>query len=69
LGYVGFNGVMDFNMLIRTIVADQKQLSFSAGGGIVADSDPAKEYEETLIKAEAMKQAITKVRERYARRS
>lgn len=61
LGYVGFNGAMDFNMLIRTIVADRRQLSFHAGGGIVADSDPEKEYEETLIKAEAMKRAIQEI--------
>ena len=49
---------MEFNMLIRTIVATPQQLTFHAGGGIVADSDPEKEYEETLVKAQAMKHAI-----------
>ena len=58
LGYAGFNGAMDFNMLIRTIVRARGQLTFHTGGGIVADSDPEKEYEETLVKAQAMKRAL-----------
>ncbi len=67
LGYAGFNGRMDFNMLIRTIIAERRQLTFSAGGGIVADSDPEKEYEETLVKAEGMRRAIQKIQEIDAR--
>lgn len=54
LGYFGFNGVSDFNILIRTILHRDGQVCFSVGGGIVADSDPALEYEETLDKARGL---------------
>lgn len=52
IGYVGFDGAMDTNIAIRTLVYDGQSVSFNAGGGIVADSDPAAEYEETLVKAQ-----------------
>ncbi|MFA5156530.1 MAG: aminodeoxychorismate synthase component I [Candidatus Omnitrophota bacterium] len=58
LGYLSFSGGMDFNIMIRTILKKGDRLSFGAGGGIVADSDPAAEYEETLIKAKGMFEAI-----------
>ena len=58
LGYMNFNGDMDFNILIRTLLVCGKKVSFQVGGGIVADSDPEKEYAETLLKAEAMISAI-----------
>jgi para-aminobenzoate synthetase component 1 len=51
LGYLGFNGAMDINILIRTMTAAYGHWQFPVGGGIVADSDPASEYEETLAKA------------------
>lgn len=54
MGYVGFSGTMDSNILIRTLVYQASSVSFQAGGGIVVDSDPAKEYQETLYKAAAM---------------
>lgn len=54
LGYIGFNGMMDTNIAIRTIVYQGRQASFNAGGGIVADSIPSDEYEETLMKAEGL---------------
>ena len=54
LGYVGLDGSADFNLLIRTFVAGGGQISFSAGGGITAASDPAAEYAESLHKAEGM---------------
>jgi len=59
LGYLSFCGGMDFNIMIRTILKREKQLSFGVGGGIVADSNPQDEYEETLVKAKAMMQAIS----------
>lgn len=59
LGYLSFSGDMDFNILIRTILKKRGQLYFSVGGGIVADSDPEAEYEETLVKAKAMIEAIS----------
>lgn len=54
IGYVGFDGGMDTNIAIRTLVHRHGQVSFSAGGGIVADSDCASEYQETFHKARAM---------------
>jgi len=59
LGYFSFSGEMDFNILIRTIIKKDTQVYFGVGGGIVADSDPEKEYRETLVKARAMFEAIT----------
>ncbi|MFA6217440.1 MAG: aminodeoxychorismate synthase component I [Candidatus Omnitrophota bacterium] len=59
LGYFSFSGEMDFNILIRTIVKRNNKVYFGVGGGIVADSDPEKEYRETLVKARAMFEAIT----------
>ena len=51
LGYIGFDGSMDTNILIRTFTAGRGWVQFPVGGGVVADSDPAREYEETLHKA------------------
>lgn len=50
-----------FNIAIRTLLLEDNQLDLHVGGGIVADSDPAAEYEETLVKAEAMKAALSVV--------
>jgi para-aminobenzoate synthetase component 1 len=54
LGYLGLDGSADFNLLIRTFVLGHGILSFSAGGGITAASDPVAEYAESLHKAEGM---------------
>lgn len=54
LGYIGFDGQMDTNILIRTLVFSKNEVSLRVGGGIVLDSDPRKEYEETLSKANGM---------------
>ena len=54
LGYLGFDGSADFNLLIRTFVATDGLVTFAAGGGITAASDPAAEYAESLHKAEGM---------------
>ena len=53
IGYVGFDGSMDCNIAIRTLVAHQDSLHAWAGGGIVADSEVEAEYQESLDKAEA----------------
>ncbi len=58
LGYIGFDGSMDTNILIRTFTAGRGWVQFPVGGGIVADSDPAREYEETLHKAAGMLRAL-----------
>lgn len=61
-GYIDLSGECDFNILIRTLWLDKKKnggvLTFRSGGGIVVDSDPQKEYEETLHKAAALFTAI-----------
>ena len=54
LGCISANGNLEFNILIRTLVLRDNVLSWQAGGGIVADSDPGAEYEETLQKAKAL---------------
>jgi para-aminobenzoate synthetase component 1 len=58
LGYIGFDGSMDTNMLIRTFTIGRGWAQFPVGGGIVADSVPEREYEETWHKAEGLLQAL-----------
>ncbi|MBZ0274435.1 aminodeoxychorismate synthase component I [bacterium] len=58
LGYIGYNGDLSLNMVIRTIVMTRGQVMFHAGGGIVADSDPEAELDETADKARAMIAAV-----------
>jgi anthranilate synthase component 1 len=58
VGYFGFNGNMDFCITIRTITRTGSRLSIQVGAGIVADSSPEGEYEETLRKADAMFKAV-----------
>ena len=50
LGYIGFNNKADFNILIRTLIATPDKLIVNTGGGIVSDSDPEKELQETKDK-------------------
>ncbi|MBM3172719.1 MAG: aminodeoxychorismate synthase, component I, partial [Chloroflexi bacterium] len=54
----GFNGNLDINIVIRTFLTKGKQAYFQVGGGIVYDSDPEEEYQETLDKAKALIQAL-----------
>ena len=58
IGYIGFDGTMDMNVAIRTFVVRDGVAYLQAGGGIVADSDPAAEYEETLAKARGLLSAV-----------
>ena len=58
IGWLGFNGESSFNIAIRSLVRDGSKLSYHVGAGIVADSDPEKEYEETLHKAAGIRLAI-----------
>lgn len=60
LGYIGFDGSMDMSILIRTITASSGWWQFPVGGGIVAQSMPKHEYEETWHKAEGLLQALRK---------
>ncbi len=59
LGYVSFSGNMDWNILIRTLLLSNEAIHFQVGSGIVADSIPEREYEETLIKAKALRQCLS----------
>ncbi len=61
IGYIGFNGEMDLNIAIRTWVQHKEKISFQVGAGIVADSNPEKEYEETLQKAAALMKALNPI--------
>ncbi|MBW2205933.1 MAG: anthranilate synthase component I [Deltaproteobacteria bacterium] len=61
VGYFGFNGNMDFCITIRTMAMWREKLSIQVGAGIVADSTPEGEYEETLKKAAAMFKVLEKV--------
>lgn len=58
LGFIGFDGSMDMNILIRTLVLGKGWAHFAVGGGIVADSDPEREYEETWHKAQGLLRAL-----------
>jgi para-aminobenzoate synthetase component 1 len=57
IGYIGFDGTMDLSIAIRIIMLNGNKAYCQVGGGIVADSDPASEYEETLTKGKALMQA------------
>ena len=58
VGYLGFNGDMDVAIAIRTAVLKAGHLHAQAAAGVVADSVPASEYEETMNKAKAMLKAV-----------
>ncbi len=59
LGYIGFNGDMDLNIVIRTIIIKDGKAYFQVGGAIVYDSEPESEYLETLDKGKALIMALT----------
>ncbi|MGL5348400.1 MAG: aminodeoxychorismate synthase component I [Peptostreptococcaceae bacterium] len=58
IGYIGFNGDMDLNIAIRTIVKQGEDVYFQVGGGMTWDSKPEDEYQETLDKAKSMMRAL-----------
>ena len=59
IGYIGFDGSVDLNIAIRTIVTKEDKAYFQVGGGIVWDSDPEEEYQETLHKGKALFKALS----------
>lgn len=65
VGYFTPEGDFDFNVVIRSILynSENKYLSFSVGGAITAKSDPEKEYEECLLKAKAMREVLSGLKE------
>ena len=58
IGFLGFNGAMNTSIAIRTMVITKGALTFGVGGGIVWDSDPEVEYQETLHKACGLMRAL-----------
>jgi len=58
IGWIGFDGDMDLNIVIRTFLMKDGRVDWQVGGGIVADSDPVAEHEETLAKGFALKRAL-----------
>jgi len=59
IGYISVNGCMDLNIAIRTFLLKGRHAYFQVGGGIVADSEPASEYDETLDKAYALIRVVS----------
>lgn len=59
VGYVSYAGAMDMGITIRTVMVKGSDTYVQAGAGIVADSIPEREYQETLNKAQAMRKALT----------
>jgi len=68
VGYFGFNGDMDMCIAIRTLVAHAGKLYLQAGAGIVKDSNPGREYQETVNKAQALLKAVCEPGEAHAPR-
>ena len=58
IGYIDLNGNLDLNIVIRTYICKNNKAYFQAGGGIVWDSDPELEYQESLDKAFALVKAL-----------
>lgn len=58
IGYAGVDGTADFNVVIRTFIIKGRQLYYNVGGGIVEDSNPEDEYQETLDKGIALQEAL-----------
>jgi anthranilate synthase component 1 len=58
VGYLGFSGNLDFCITIRSFTVHEGQVYLQVGAGIVADSDPAREYQETVNKAKALMRAL-----------
>jgi len=69
LGWFGFNGESRFSIAIRTVIFEQGDAHFHVGAGIVADSVPEKEWQETLDKASGILRAATPVGEEKSRRT
>jgi para-aminobenzoate synthetase component 1 len=61
VAYLGFDGGLDSNILIRTLVQARGELRFWAGGGIVADSDCVAEWQEIAVKAKAMCEVVARM--------
>ena len=61
IGYIDYAGAMDLSMVIRSLIIEEDRILYNAGGGIVADSSPEDEYQESLDKVVALQAALAKV--------
>ncbi len=69
IGWIGDDGAMDLNIVIRTLIKRGRQISLHTGGAVTADSDPAAEYAETMDKARAPAEALAAARARSVKSS
>jgi para-aminobenzoate synthetase component 1 len=69
IGYLSAGGAMDTSIVIRTLLIDGGRISFQVGGGIVADSDPQAEWQESLTKAKALIETLAGRGKRAAKKS
>ncbi len=67
VGYFGFSGVMDTCITIRTVLVQEKQVYIQVGAGIVADSIPEREFQETANKAQALLKALSEAGNDFSR--
>lgn len=58
MGYIGFDGSMDLSIIIRSFVIRSDTITFHAGGAVTVESDPQQEYQESLVKARALKEIL-----------
>jgi para-aminobenzoate synthetase component 1 len=61
IGWIGWDGDVDWNIAIRTATATPHGIHWSAGGGITGDSDPEAEYAESVAKAEGIRMSLANV--------
>jgi para-aminobenzoate synthetase component 1 len=59
IGYIGFDGSIDLNIVIRTVLCKDEKAYFQVGGGIVWDSTSESEYKESILKGKALKEALS----------
>jgi para-aminobenzoate synthetase component 1 len=69
IGFIGLDGSVCLNIAIRTIIIKDGKAFAQTGGGIVADSDPQAEWDETITKARALLAGINSVQRKHAIRS
>lgn len=67
IGWIGYDGDAEWNIAIRTLLRQGEKVCYRVGGGIVADSDPDAEYEETLHKGRGLARALGAIAERFAK--
>ena len=63
IGYFDYDGALDLNIVIRTLIRSREQLSFHVGGAVVADSQPDQEHQEMLDKAQGLVLALEVARD------